>query len=465
MKKELMKNTFIIAIGKFSTQVISYFLLPIYTAILTTSEYGIYDFLVTACIFLVPFITLLMEESMFRFLIDEETKKGKMRVMSNACIYSFFSMIVWCLLLFIGLSLFKFKYTLVFILYIISCIFITLSNSISRGMGKIKIYSLSNFILSILTIILNILFIVTFRLGTKGLLYATIIANVVTSLFIFFRLRVFSYLKIKYVTKKELMKMVKYSFPLVPNSIGWSIINISDRLIITFFLGSSANGIYAMSNKFPNIINTFSGFFFTAFKENASKAIKEDNYKEYYDNIQEIVHRAFIAISLMLMTVVPFVFNLFINKAYNDAYQYIPILIIALYYGNMSGFYGSLFVAFKETKTIGRSTIVGSIINLVVNIALIKFIGIYAAVISTLVSNYIVNLYRKKKINNYYELGKIKHYYLSIAMMVLLGSLFYFKYLIIKVIALLIAIVYSFIANKNLIKDIMSLFKNKLKRS
>ena len=119
MKKELMKNTFIIAIGKFSTQVISYFLLPLYTSILSTSEYGIYDFLVTACVFLVPFITLLMEESMFRFLIDEETKEGKKKVMSNACIYSILSMIVWCILLFIILSLFKFKYTLVFILYLI----------------------------------------------------------------------------------------------------------------------------------------------------------------------------------------------------------------------------------------------------------------------------------------------------------------------------------------------------------
>lgn len=465
MKKELMKNTFIIALGKFSTQVISYFLLPLYTSILSTSEYGIYDFLVTACIFLVPFITLLMEESMFRFLIDEETKQGKMKVMSNACIYSILSMIIWCILLFIILSIFKFKYTTVFIFYIISCIFITLSNSISRGMGKIKIYSLSNFILSVLTIILNILFIVTFKLGTYGLLYATVLANLLTSLFIFFKLKIYSYIKVKYVKKKELIKMVKYSYPLVPNSIGWSIINISDRLIITLFLGSSANGIYAMSNKFPNIINTFSGFFFTAFKENASKAIKEKNYKEYYDNIQEIVHKAFIAISIMLITIVPFIFNIFINKAYNDAYQYIPILVVALYYGNMSGFYGSLFVAFKETKVIGRSTIIGAIINLIVNIALIKFIGIYAAVVSTLVSNYIVNIYRKRKINNLYPLGKIKNYYISIMIMILLSALFYFKHIIINVIALLIAIIYSYIANKDLIKDIMKLFKGKVKRS
>ena len=465
MKKELMKNTFIIAIGKFSTQVISYFLLPLYTSILTTSEYGIYDFLVTACIFLVPFITLLMEESMFRFLIDEETKTGKMKVMSNVCIYSVFSMIIWCLLLLIVLTFFKFKYTFVFILYIISCIFITLNNSISRGMGKIKVYSLSNFILSILTIILNILFIVTFRMGTKGLLYATIIANIITSLFVFFKLKVYSYIKFKYVKKKTLKKLVTYSYPLVPNSIGWSIINISDRLIITLFLGSSSNGIYAMANKFPNIINTFSGFFFTAFKENASKVIKDNNYKEYYDNIQEIVHRAFMSISLLLITGVPFIFNLFINKAYSDAYNYIPILVIALYYGNMSGFYGSLFVAFKETKTIGRSTIVGAILNLLVNLILIKYVGIYAAVISTLVSNYVVNLYRKRKINTYFKLGSIKKYYISILIMIVLSGIYYFKSIYVNIISLIIALLYSFLANKGLINDIFTLFKGKVKRS
>lgn len=465
MKKELLKNTFIIAIGKFSTQVISYFLLPLYTSILTTSEYGIYDFLVTACIFLVPFITLLMEESMFRFLIDENTKTGKMKVMSNACIYSILSMIIWCILIFIILTLLHFKYTTVFIFYIISCIFITLNNSISRGMGKIKTYSLSNFILSVLTIILNILFIVTFKLGARGLLYATVIANIVTSLFVFLKLKVYKYIKPKYVKKQELIKMVKYSFPLVPNSIGWSIINISDRLVITFFLGSSANGIYAMSNKFPNIINTFAGFFFTAFKENASKAVKDETYREYFDNIQEIVHKAFVTISMYLITVVPFIFSLFIKKSYIEAYNYIPILVIALYYGNMAGFYGSLFVAFKETKIIGKSTVVGAILNLIINLALIKFIGIYAAVLSTLLSNYIVNLYRKIKMNDYYKVGKIKFYYFSIIIMFILAGLFYFKNIYINILSLIITIIYSLKANRNLIKDMLKLLKGKIKRS
>ena len=131
----------------------------------------------------------------------------------------------------------------------------------------------------------------------------------------------------------------------------------------------------------------------------------------------------------------------------------------------MSGFYGSLFVAFKETKTIGRSTIVGAILNLLVNIILIKYVGIYAAVISTLVSNYVVNLYRKRKINTYFKLGSIKKYYISILIMIVLSGIYYFKSIYVNIISLIIAILYSFLANKGLINDIFTLFKGKVKRS
>ena len=308
MKKDLFKNTFIIAIGKFSTQVLSYFLLPLYTSILSTSEYGTYDLLVTICIFVIPLITIMMEESMFRFLIDEETETGKKKVMSTACIYALVSTIIWCSLGYLVLIIIGYQYTTVFILYMISSILMKLTNGISRGLSKIKIYSLSNVILSILTILLNILFIAVFKWGVYGLLYSTVIANVSTCLFVLFKLKVYDYVKPRYYNKNKLKVMIKYSFPLVPNNISWYIINISDRIVVTSVLGSSVNGIYAMANKFPNIMNNFSSFFFTAFKENVAIAVKKDNYEKYYNEIYVIVHNAFIAISLLIITILPFIF-------------------------------------------------------------------------------------------------------------------------------------------------------------
>ena len=224
--------------------------------------------------------------------------------------------------------------------------------------------------------------------------------------------------------------------------------------IVSSFLGSGINGIYAMANKFPNIMNNFSSFFFTAFKENVAIAIKKDNYKKYYNEIYVTVHNAFIAISLLIISVLPFIFNIFIKNDYVAAYEYIPLLVIALYYGNMAGFYGTLFTAFKESKIIGKSTIVGAIINLIVHLSLIYFIGIYAAIISTLVSNYAVAKYRKFKLKDYVTLKPLKNYYLSIFILVLITGLYYQKNFCINILSLFISLSYVLIVNKELINDI-----------
>ena len=465
MKRDLFKNTFIIAIGKFSTQILSYLLLPLYTSILSTSEYGIYDLLVTICIFVIPLITIMMEESMFRFLIDEETELGKKKVMSTACIYAIVSTIIWCGLGFCILTLIGYEYTSVFILYMISSILMKLTNGISRGLSKIKVYSLSNVILSILTIGLNILFIAVFRWGVYGLLYSTVIANLVTCIFVLLLLKIYNYVKPKYYDKKKLKVMLKYSFPLVPNNISWYIINISDRIIVSSFLGSSVNGIYAMANKFPNIMNNFSSFFFTAFKENVAIAVKKDSYEKYYNEIYVIVHNAFIAISLLIISVLPFIFKIFIKNDYVAAFEYIPLLVIALYYGNMAGFYGTLFTAFKESKIIGKSTIWGAIINLVVHLGLIYFIGIYAAIISTLLSNYVVTIYRKTKLKGYVKLKPLKNYYFAIFMLALVTGLYYCKNFYLNILSLFITIVYILIVNKDLINDIKKMIMGRKKRA
>ena len=464
MKRDLFKNTFIIAIGKFSTQILSYFLLPLYTSILSTSEYGIYDLLVTVCIFVIPFVTIMMEESMFRFLIDEETLEGKKKVMSTACIYALVSTFIWCSLGYLVLSIIGYQYRTVFIIYMISAILMKLMNGISRGLSKIKIYSMSNVILSLLTIGLNILFIAVFKWGVYGLLYSTVVANLLTFTFVLFKLKVYEYIKPKYYDKKRLKVMIKYSYPLVPNNISWYIINISDRIIVSSVLGSSINGIYAMANKFPNIMTNLASFFFTAFKENVAIAVKKDNYEKYYNEIYVIVHNAFIAISLVILSILPFIFNIFIKKDYVAAYEYIPLLVIALYYGNMAGFYGTIFTAFKESKTIGKSTICGAIINLVVHIALIYVIDIYAAIISTLVSNYAVALYRKIKLKDYVTFKPLKNYYFAIFMMLFIAGLYYIKNIYINIFALLISAIYVFITNKSLIFDIKRMVLGKFKK-
>ena len=475
-KKQLMKNTIIIAIGKLSTQIISYLLLPLYTSQLDPSEYGNYDFICTLSIFLCPIITLLMEESMFRYLIDADSKVQRKKIITQTIIYTFFGTVLFTIIaaLIMGFGTdYTPMYITAIITFVISNILIGLSNALSRGLGKIKLYSVSNFILGISTIILNIVFILSLNAGAEGLLWANTIANAFTAIVIL------GILKLpKYIGKinKPLMKdMIKYSIPLVPNSISWSIIDMSDRIILTQMVSSAANGIYAMANKFPNIINVLYGYFYTAWKESAAKIVKEDNKNQYYNSIYHDAKRFLYAVTICLIAVMPFAFPIFINEAYNEAYVYIPIVMIATYYSNLSSFYGGIFSAYKDTKIMGTTTIIAAVINLVIDLLLVNTLKIYAACFSTLIANLIVYFYRKKKLKKYLKLKELK-WQGPMLFLALICLAYYAKYIpgvgnntvllwTINVISLLIAVLYSLLNNWKFIKGIVNTIKGKFSRA
>lgn len=474
-KKQLMKNTIIIAIGKLSTQVISYILLPLYTAKLSPSEYGNYDFVCTLSLFLCPIITLLMEEAMFRYLIDAESKMQRKRIISQTIIYTFFGTILFTILAAVIMNIwteYSAAYITAIITFVISNILIGLSNALSRGLGKIKLYSVSNFILGISTIILNIVFILGINAGAEGLLWANTIANSLTAIVIFAILKLPTY--IGKLNKPLMIDMIKYSVPLVPNSISWSIINMSNRLILTNMVSSAANGIYAMASKFPNIISVVYGYFYTAWKESAARIVKEDNKNDYYNSIYHDAKRFLYAITICLIAAMPFVFPIFINETYDEAYIYIPIIMIATYYSNLSSFYGGIFSAYKDTKIMGSTTIVAAILNVVIMCVFVNQFKIYAACFSMLIANLIVYFYRKKKLKKYIKLRELK-WQGPMLFLTIICLAYYAKYVPvigektillwgINILSLLIAILYSLANNWKFIKGTIGVVTEKFKR-
>lgn len=449
--KDLAINTIIIGIGKFSTQIVSFLLLPLYTSILTTKEYGTYDLIITIATFLLPIITLLMEESMFRFLIDCKSDNEKKIVISQTVIYIILSSIVFLGITLILKLFFKIPYLLIGIVYVVTSIISALRNSLVRGLGKLKFYTIINFIASLINILLNILFIAVLKIGVYGLLLSVIISNIISSLIVFIVLKFHKYISFKNYDKTLMKKMIKYSIPLVPNSLSWTIVNLSDRLVISGFMGTSSNGIYSMSYKFPNLMNTIYSFFYTAWKESSAKAINDDDKEKFFNNVFKMLSNVMFAVSIGIIVCMPLMFNIFIKEAYNEAYLYIPILVIAMYYNNMSGFYGGIFSGYKDTKIMGTTTIAGALINLIVNILLIKFIGIYAAAISTLISCMVIFYYRKVKVKKYIDL---KSNNMLVGYLILIFTLIYYYLntnIFIKLLNLFVVVVYSIVINKEII--------------
>lgn len=217
-----------------------------------------------------------------------------------------------------------------------------------------------------------------------------------------------------------------------------------------------------MSNKFPSFMDTIYSFFYTAWKESAAKALKDDDIETFYNSIYDILRKILYSITIGMIACLPFVFNILIKEEFMEAYKYIPILLIAMYFSNMSGFYGGIFSAYKHTKVIGSTTIISAIINLLVNIVLIRYIGIWAAAFSTLMATAIVYLLRKRKISDFVILkGKIN--IISIIIAVICILCYYNINIYINIINIVLVVGYCIYLNKNILKMFIKEFTKKIK--
>ena len=455
-KKDLIKNTIIISIGKFSTKLVTFLLLPLYTSILSTSEYGQFDLLNTISIFLIPIITLQMDEAMFRFLIDAKDDSDKRKVFSKTVIFAILSMLLWSIIIFIVGSLLNYQYTLWLIFYCASSVLYTLASAFSRGEGKFKLYSFLAFCSSILNICLNILFIAILRLGLIGLFLAYIISSIVVGLYGLYRLKAYKYITFKYKYKGTTREMIKYALPLVPNSVSWALISLSNRLIITSQLGISSNGIYSVSNKFPTIINTCYGFFNTSWRESASRAVNSEDRNAFYRSVYLNLKRFLLGVSIMMIAVMPLIFNLLVNKNYNESYTYIPFMIISIYFTNMSSFCSGIFAAYKDTKILAPTTIIATTISITFNILFINKIGLFAPVFGTLIAYFVLNLYRNYKLRKYIILPRDVYLPYNILIVSLLLFLYYQKSIWLHLLALVIGSLYTVYINKSFLREIFN---------
>lgn len=455
----LLKNTGIIAIGNLSTKAISFFLLPLYTAILSTHEYGVIDYIITLSMFCVPCISFLMDEAIFRFLIDCKNKEEKSVMISNSFIMVFIGVVAFLVIIYPILNYIKYEYTWYLILFVISDIIATMISALLRGIGRTDAFAVYNFISSTIQISLNVIFIAVFYWGIEGMLSAMIIGRVVATFVYIICLKLWQYIDLKKINIPKIKEMLKYAIPLIPNRVSWLIINLSSRIVIMNIMTSGALGIYAISSKFANLMDMIYGFFYQSWKESSARVLQSNDRDDFYNLVYKYLKSFMYSIVLLITSFMPIVFKFLIADTYLEAILYVPILLLATYFSNISGFYGGIFTAYKDTKIMGTSTIVAATINLVLMFIIINFWGLYAVAISALIANIAVYQYRKIKVKKYVILiENRKKIIFDWIMTGIIFLLFYSMNINLQIIGILVSVVYFIIMNYAVLK----LIKNKL---
>lgn len=463
-QKDLAKNTAILTVGKVCTQCISFFLLPLYTAILSAEDYGTFDLFVTYATLLLPLINWQLDQGLFRFMLDYRGNKDEQKKLFSTLLLSSTAQNIIYVILFICIEPFlKIENAYFLLLYVVLQVYNALFLQFVRGLGYSIKYTIASFISASATTVLNVIALVFLRMGLQGLFVSTLTAQLLTLIYLVVSSRSWEYFSLKNARIGTFKKVGTYSIPLIPNNLAWWVVNASDRTIISHVLGTAANGIYSVANKFPNVFINFYNILNLSWTETVSLHYNDEDRDEFLTDTMTSLVKLFVAACLGIVACMPFVFPIMVNAKYNAAYNQILILIYAMLFRVLVGLYSCVYVAQKNAKKIAYTSISAAIINITVDLILINKIQVFAASLSTLVA------FLSMFIVRYIDVNKTVHMRIkkpiavgSVLLSVMLIGTYYCNNKVVQFVALCITAIYAVVTNMDLLKSGVNLVKSRL---
>ena len=393
----LVSNTFLISIGTFGSKLLTFFMVRFYTEVLTPSDYGTADLIMQGANLLFPVISMGIVEGVFRFALGNPKKRrnifsaGVWVITGGSAVLAAVTGLTW------SADLFDDVLWLMAIYTIASC-YHSLCAQFIRAQGKMALYAGQGILNTVLVIGLNILFLLVFKWGITGYVLSTAVADILCSSFLVFKEKLWQYLTVK-PGKGLLAHMLRYSVPLIPTTIFWWITSVSDRYMITAFLGSDANGIYAVAAKIPTLLTLMATIFLEAwqFSAIAESAGERREHIRFYSKIWKIFMSAMFLAGGVVIALSQWEIRVLSADEYYSAWQYIPLLSAAMIFSSFVTFAGSIYVVEKKSLLSFGTSMAGAAVNILLNLILIPTeLGIQGAVIATFSSYFLVFLIRSK---------------------------------------------------------------------
>lgn len=388
--KKLLSNTLILSIGTFSSKLLVYFLMPLYTAILSKEEYGTADLITNAANLLIPFCCIGITHGVFRFAADEE-ENNKVVFSSGVSVLLLSSAVFLLISPLISFVPYFENYAWLLAFYVLSSNFHTLCKEYIRAKGHTKLYAFQGILGTALTIGFNLLFLIPMNLGVTGYVLSVAVADAVGTVFLILWERLYKDFSFKWASKSKIKEMLKYSLPMMPTTVIWWITNVSDRFLVTYICGSGENGLYSAAYKIPTIIALVAGVFNEAWQISAiSESKDKDEVKSFFGEVFERYQAILFLGCSMLIPFVQLATSLLLDDSYFRAWTFMPVLLIATVFSSLVTFIGTIYTVKKKTTMSLITAALGAILNIILNIVMIPSMGAQGAGIATAISYFAV---------------------------------------------------------------------------
>ncbi|MBE6589290.1 MAG: hypothetical protein E7643_03850 [Ruminococcaceae bacterium] len=391
---KLLSNAGIIGIGTFASKLLVFLLMPLYTAWLTTGEYGAAEVITSLSNFLIPLAAVGVSTGIFRFAAEREADKEAVFSSSIA-------------LLGIGLGAFLTlspllllvdycrEYVWLVVLYVFFADLQAVAAQYLRAIDRTALFAGQGILNTVLTVLFNVLFLFFFDMGVTGYVLSVVLGNVFTTLFMAFRARLWQVFRPSKINRALMGELLRFSLPLIPTTVCWLVTDLSDRTMVTYFWGEDVNGIYSAAYKIPTVINLVSGVFLQAWQFSAiSESSNEEECSRFYSRVfSSFLSVVTIGTAGLILLSRP-LSSVLLNEAYWDARLYMPVLLCAACAEAVVSFLASVYLVRKKSGHSFVTALIGALSNIVLNLILIPVMGALGAAVATLASYLLVMVVR-----------------------------------------------------------------------
>lgn len=257
----LGKHTLIYGTGIVASKAVAFILLPIYTRFLTPADYGVLQLISLVLEVAAIAAGSRLAQGVYHFYHQASTPESRGRVLVTATALSaltFFSVAT------VGIATSPWIATFVFgakdpfaffvklavtamafeSLIIVPLAFIQLAE-------RSKLFVAVQFSKLLLQAFLNILFVVALEMGVAGVLWSTLIANLLLGAFLTVMLVQNNGYRISVATAWQL---IRYGYPLVVTQVATMILVMGDRFFLNRAAGEAVVGIYGLAYQFAMLV-------------------------------------------------------------------------------------------------------------------------------------------------------------------------------------------------------------------
>ena len=377
-----IKTALIYFLGNILSKIISFVLLPLYTSKIDPSQYGNYDLITTLLNVIYPVAFFQIWDSMFRYVFDYAEEGEQYHVINNSIYICGFGSFFYLLIMLCASSLYHIDYFwLVCVLGLCEAVRY-LYSFVARAFLMNKLFAFSGAINTFVNASLNVVLIAKYGWDIKALYFAPIIGCLVQIATIEGKVHLIRHFNTKDFSKALIRDMLKFSVPLCIATVSYWLLSGLTKVVVTKYLGSYSNGLYAVANRFAAMITLFVSVFQFAWNESAYLLNAYENRSDIFQKCISIFSKMIICGTGSVICLINVIFPFFVATGYSAAKSIIPTCLVGVCFNSVAGFLATLFMTEKKTNHVLSSTLVAALINIVLCIPLTNLFDLQGAILA-----------------------------------------------------------------------------------